>query len=64
MSDTQEAAQEPTKSTDDGGRRWYQLRPGSRGRADLMGFNKTWWMALVWIALVALAVYPFPWWGW
>jgi hypothetical protein len=26
-----------------------------------MGINKTWWMALGWIALVALAIYPFPW---
>jgi hypothetical protein len=64
MSHTQEAAQDPTEPKGDGRRRWYHLRPESRTRADLMGINKTWWMALGWIALVALAIYPFPWWAW
>jgi hypothetical protein len=28
----------------DHGRRWYHLRPEPRRRADLMGFNSTFWM--------------------
>jgi len=27
-----------------------------------MGFNSTWWMALVWLVVIVVAVYPFPWW--
>jgi hypothetical protein len=27
-----------------------------------MGFNATWWMALVWLLVILLAVYPLPWW--
>jgi hypothetical protein len=27
-----------------------------------MGFNSTWWMALVWLIVVVVAVFPFPWW--
>lgn len=64
MSHMPEGAQDPIEATDDRRRRWHHVRPEPRGRADLMGFNKTWWMALIWIALVALAIYPFPWWGW
>jgi hypothetical protein len=32
------------EGTDDRGRQWYALRPEPRGRADLMGFNRTWWL--------------------
>jgi hypothetical protein len=45
------------EATDDQGRHWYQLRPEPRGRADVMGFNHTWWLALILIAFIAL----FPW---
>jgi hypothetical protein len=51
MSDTQEAR----------GRRWHQVRPQPRRRADLMGFNSTWWMALGWLIVILLLVFPFPW---
>jgi hypothetical protein len=54
MSHTQQAA--------DHGRRWYHLRPEPRRRADLMGFNSTFWMVLVWLIVIVLIVYPFPWW--
>jgi hypothetical protein len=47
----------------DHGRRWYHLRPEPRRRADLMGFNSTFWMVLVWLIVIVLIVYPFPlWW--
>jgi hypothetical protein len=49
------------EASDDRGRRWYRLRPLPRRRADLMGFNRTWWV-LLWLILIVLAVYPFPWW--
>jgi hypothetical protein len=32
------------EATDDRGRHWYDLRPEPRSRADLMGFNRTWWL--------------------
>jgi hypothetical protein len=51
-----------TEATDDGGRRWYHLRPKPRRRADLMGFNSTLWMVVVWIIVIVVAVFPFPWW--
>jgi hypothetical protein len=46
---------------DDGGRRWYHLRPNPRRRIDLRGFNSTWWMALGWpladpLCVVSVAV--------
>ena len=44
------------------GRRWYHLRPEPRRRSDLMGFNSTWWMAVVWVIVIVLVVSPFPWW--
>jgi hypothetical protein len=53
MSMTQEAAG-PS-------RRWYHLRPKPPRRADLMGFNSTWWMVLVWIVVIVLIVSPFAW---
>ena len=50
------------ETTDDRGRRWYHPRPQPRRRRDLMGFNSTWWMVLLWIAVIALVVWPFPVW--
>ena len=43
-------------------RRWYHLQPQPRRRTDLMGVNSTWWMALLWLILIVLVVYPGPWW--
>lgn len=54
--------QDEIEATDDRGRRWYRLRPKPRRRTDLWGFNSTWWMALGWVIVTALAVSPFPWW--
>jgi hypothetical protein len=66
MSDTQEAANgspgDDTEATDNRGRRWYHVRPEPRRRTDLMGLNSTWWMAVVWLILILLVVFPFPWW--
>jgi hypothetical protein len=50
------------EARDDRGRRWYHPRPQPRRRRDLMGFNSTWWMVLLWIAVIALLVWPFPVW--
>jgi hypothetical protein len=50
------------EATDDRGRRWYHLRPKPRRRADLMGFNSTLWMVVVWLLVIVVAVSPFPWW--
>jgi hypothetical protein len=50
--------------TDSRGRRWYHLRPAPRRRTDLIGFNSTWWMALGWVVLALLVVFPFPFWSW
>jgi hypothetical protein len=47
------------EAVDDRGRRWYHLRPEPRGRADLMGFNYTWW-AVLWIVVIVSLF--FPWW--
>jgi hypothetical protein len=45
------------------GRRWHHLRPRPRRRSDLMGFNSMWWMALAWVLVIVLIIYPFPlWW--
>jgi hypothetical protein len=42
------------EATDDRGRRWYHLRPEPRSRADLIGFNRTWWgVFLVFVLVVA-----------
>jgi hypothetical protein len=46
----------------DAGRRWYQLRPEPRRRSDLMGFNSTYWMVLIWALVIVLIVSPWPWW--
>jgi hypothetical protein len=47
------------EAIDDRGRRWYQLRPAPRRRADLMGINHTWWTVLANVLSVSLI---FPWW--
>jgi hypothetical protein len=49
------------EATDDRRRRWYHLRPEPRRRTDVMGWNSTWWMALVWLLVILVAVYPLPW---
>jgi hypothetical protein len=49
------------EAIDDRGRRWYQVRPQPRRRSDLMGFNSAWWMALGWLVVILLLVFPFPW---
>jgi hypothetical protein len=46
------------------GRRWHQVRPQPRRRTDLMGFNSTWWMALGWLIVILLLLFPFPWVVW
>jgi hypothetical protein len=64
MSHSQEAAQggrQEIEATDDRRRRWHHLRPQPRRRSDLMGFNSTWWMALCWLVVIQLIVFPFPW---
>jgi hypothetical protein len=43
-------------------RRWYHLRPERRRGTDLMGFNSTRWMAVVWLIVIVLVVSPYPWW--
>jgi hypothetical protein len=45
----------------DRGRRWHHVRPQPRRRCDLMGFNSAWWMALGWLVVILLLVFPFPW---
>ncbi len=60
---TQQAHGEDGREAIEGrGRRWYQLRPEPRRRTDLMGFNSTWWMAVGWLIVIVLLVFPFPWW--
>jgi hypothetical protein len=50
--------QDELEATDDRGRRWYHLRPDPRRRADLIGFNYTWW--LIWIFVIFVILLP---WG-
>ena len=45
------------EAIDDRGRRWYRLRPDPRRRADLMGFNHTWWTVLAMVLIVSL-IFP------
>jgi hypothetical protein len=52
------------EAIDDRGRRWYQVRPQPRRRSDLMGFNSRLWMALGWLIVILLLVFPFPWVVW
>jgi hypothetical protein len=42
-----------------GRRHWYHLRPQPRCRADLMGFNYTWWTVIGVIIVVVIAIFPF-----
>jgi hypothetical protein len=58
MSHKQEAAQGGHRNR---GRRWHHVRPHPRRRTDLMGFNSTLWMALGWLIVILLLVFPFPW---
>ena len=60
MSQTQNAG--PGGAIDDRRRRWYHIRPEPSRRTDLMGFNSTWWMVLVWIIVIVLLFYPGPYW--
>ncbi len=46
------------EATDERGRRWYHVRPEPRYRADVFGFNWTWWIVL-WL-LFLLVILP---WG-
>jgi hypothetical protein len=46
--------EDEVEATDDRGRRWYHLRPQPRGRADLIGFNYTWWLFAIVIVVIAL----------
>ncbi len=51
------------EATDERGRRWYHLRPEPRRRADLIGFNYTWWLV---ICLLFILIVFLPWgrgWG-
>jgi hypothetical protein len=49
--------EDEVEAIDDRGRRWYDLRPDPRGRADLMGLNFTWWV----IAIVIIVLVFLPW---
>jgi hypothetical protein len=42
------------EGTDDRGRRWYDLRPEPHSRADVIGFNRTWWLVFI----IIIAVLP------
>jgi hypothetical protein len=42
------------EAIDDRGRRWYHPRPEPRGRADILGFNYTWWLILLVLALLGV----------
>jgi hypothetical protein len=62
MSDTPQSKQavpaaHPTDAataTGDSGRRWYHPRPEPRCRADLAGFNYSYWLFIVLLAVVLL----------
>jgi hypothetical protein len=49
------------ETIDDRGRRCHHLRPQPRRRTDRMGFNSTLWMALGWLIVIVLLVFPLPW---
>ena len=61
MSHTPDAA-DGGKATNDNRRRRYHLRPKPRQRTDLLGFSSRWWMVMIWLIVIVLAVYPYP--GW
>lgn len=52
--------QDEIEATDERGRRWYHLRPEPRRRADFIGFNYTWWLA---ISLFFIFFIILPWGG-
>ena len=52
--------EDEVEATDDLGRRWYHVRPEPRRRADVMGFNYTWWAICLLIFVVAFI--PWGWW--
>ncbi len=41
------------EATDEQGRRWYHVRPDPRYRADVFGFNWTWWI-VIWVVFILL----------
>jgi hypothetical protein len=45
------------EAVDDQGRRWYHPRPEPRTRADMLGFNYTWWLILLFVVFAFV-----PWW--
>ena len=45
--------EDEVEATDDRGRRWYDVRPEPRGRADFIGVNCTWWLVLIVVVIVA-----------
>jgi hypothetical protein len=49
--------EDEVEAIDDRGRRWYDLRPDPRGRADLMGLNFTWWV----IGIIIIVLVFLPW---
>ena len=51
------AGEHRTAANTDRGRRWYQPRPQARGRADVMGFNYTFWLACILLLVILVA----PW---
>jgi hypothetical protein len=53
--------EEQVVAVDEHGRRWYQLRPASRGRYDYLGFGAFWWVLLL---LVIVWLASWGWWGW
>jgi hypothetical protein len=53
----QRRSSEPAASQAPSNRRWYHLRPVPRGRADVIGVNRTWWTVL-WIVLIVLIFLP------
>jgi hypothetical protein len=53
------SGEDEIEAIDDRGRRWYHVRPAPRYRADVLGFNYSWWLVLI----VALVVFlPWGWW--
>ncbi len=47
------------EATDERGRRWYHVRPDPRSRADVFGFNWTWWV-VIWVLFLFILL---PWGG-
>jgi hypothetical protein len=47
------------EATDERGRRWYHPRPDPRYRADVLGFNWTWWL-VIWLLFLFIIL---PWGG-